>query len=130
MPVRRLQPAFADDRGVITDLLQRTPIDSVTVITCTPGATRGNHYHKESLQFAYVLSGRLTAWSQIPGGPVEVTEVSAGDLIESPPNERHAFQAIEPAVLVVLTRGPRGGDDYETDTFRVPPLSDSPGLIR
>ena len=33
--------------------------------------------------------------------------------------ERHAFQAIEDTTFLVLTRGPRGGENYETDTFRL-----------
>lgn len=125
MPVQHIKPVFTDERGIITDIVSRTEIDSVTVITCTPGAKRGNHYHKESVQFTYVMSGRLKSWTQMPDGPVEMTEVVAGDLLETPPHERHAFEAIEHSVLLVLTRGPRGGKDYESDTFRVPPLSES-----
>ena len=50
MIVKKLVPAFEDARGVITDILQHTPVDSVTIITCTKGAVRANHYHKESIQ--------------------------------------------------------------------------------
>lgn len=122
MVVRHLEPAFHDKRGQITDILQHTPFDSVTVITCVSGAIRGNHYHQESIQYVYVLSGRVCAFAQSPGGPVEMADLVAGDLLETPVLERHAIQALEDAILIVITRGPRGGKGYEDDTYRVPPL--------
>ena len=122
MIVHHLEPAFHDNRGQITDIVQHTPFDSVTVITCVRGAIRGNHYHQESIQYLYVLSGRVRAFAQSPGGPVEMVDLVAGDLLETPLLERHAIEVLEDAVLIVITRGPRGGIGYEDDTFRVPPL--------
>ena len=122
MKVSHLKPAFQDERGVITDILEHTSFDSVTIITCTKGSIRGNHYHKESVQYAYVLSGTVLALSQVPGGPVDSQQLIEGDLLESPPLERHALHALEGSLILVITRGPRGGKDYEEDTFRVEPL--------
>ena len=123
MLVKHLRPAFQDERGVISDILQHTPVDSVTIITSAKGAMRGNHYHKESVQYTYVLSGRIQARTQNPGEKVEVQELTAGDLLESPPLERHALLALDDSMLLVVTRGPRGGQNYEADTFRVEPLA-------
>jgi len=122
MIVHHLKPAFHDNRGQITDIIQHTSFDSVTVITCVKGAIRGNHFHKESMQYAYVLSGAIRALTQPPNGKVETADLTAGDLLESPPFERHALQALEDSVLIIITRGPRGGKNYEGDTFRVSPL--------
>ena len=122
MIVKKLVPAFEDARGVITDILQHTPVDSVTIITCTKGAVRANHYHKESIQYSYVLSGQILAYTQLPDGPVESHALVKGDMLESPPLERHALHAVEDSVLLIITRGPRGGKGYEDDTFRVSPL--------
>ena len=33
--------------------------------------------------------------------------------------EAHALHALEDSVLLILTRGPRGGEDYESDTYRL-----------
>jgi uncharacterized RmlC-like cupin family protein len=126
MIVRHLAPAFQDQRGQITDIIQHTPFDSVSIITCVCGADRGNHYHKESIQYTYVLSGRIRARTQSPDGPVEVADLVVGDLLESPPLVRHALLALEDSIVLIITRGPRGGKGYEDDTFRVSPLqSDS-----
>ena len=122
MIVRHVEPAFQDQRGQITDIIEHTPFDSVTVITCAMGTIRGNHFHKESIQYSYVLSGRIRAFTQSPDGTVEMADLSANDLLESPPLERHALEALEDSVLVIITRGPRGGKSYEDDTFRVSPL--------
>ena len=119
MILHHLKPAFHDNRGQITDIIQHTPFDSVTVITCVKGAIRGNHYHKESIQYSYVLSGRVLAYTQLPDGEVETADLVENDLLETPVLERHALQALEDSVLIIITRGPRGGKDYEKGTFRV-----------
>jgi Uncharacterized conserved protein, contains double-stranded beta-helix domain len=122
MIVTKCVPAFEDARGAITDILQHIPVDSVTIITCVKGAIRANHYHKESVQYSYVLSGQILVYTQMNDGPVESRTLVKGDMVESPPFERHALHAIEDSVLLIITRGPRGGKNYEDDTFRVSPL--------
>ncbi|HCC23180.1 TPA: hypothetical protein DF272_03310 [Candidatus Falkowbacteria bacterium] len=117
--VKKIIVAHEDDRGKIMDIVEKEPLEYVTIITCQPGAVRGNHYHKESHQFMYILSGRLTYAAQVPGAPAETVEIATGDLVHNPPHERHAIKALEYSECLVLTRGPRGGQAYETDTFRL-----------
>jgi hypothetical protein len=33
--------------------------------------------------------------------------------------DAHAIEALEDTTMVVMTRGPRGGREYESDTFRL-----------
>ena len=125
MDVTKITPGFEDERGAITDILRQEPIDYVTVITSKKGALRGNHVHKETVQYVYVMDGRLKALSQMPGEPVRTAVLSKGDLIVNMPQEGHAFEALEDTTFLVLTRGPRGGENYEDDTFRLEtPLRD------
>lgn len=126
MKITRLGPVFSDHRGDITDILQHIPVDSVTVITSAAGSIRGNHYHKESLQYLYLMSGRVRSYAQAPGQAIEAAELAPGDLLTTPPLERHAIEALEDSVFIVITRGPRGGAAYESDTFRVEPLQAAP----
>lgn len=119
MILERKKIAFADSRGEITDIVENIPFDSLTLITCTRGAVRGNHYHKETTQYTYVMAGKCRYYAQKPGGPVEQALVEKGDLVVSPPLERHAFEALEDAVLLAFCLGPRGGTQYESDTFRL-----------
>ena len=39
--------------------------------------------------------------------------------METPPNEIHALNIVEDNEFVVFTTGTRGGQDYESDTFRI-----------
>ena len=116
---KKLTPQFSDDRGEILDILTGENIDAVTLITFTKGATRANHYHKETIQWNYVTSGKLIYASQEIGGVRKEITLTKGDCVTSNPNEIHAFKAIENSELMVLTKGPRAGKDYEEDTFRL-----------
>ncbi len=116
---KKLAPQFSDDRGEILDVLTGENIDAVTLITFTKGATRANHYHKETIQWNYVTNGKLIYASQEIGGVKKEITLSKGDFVTSNPNEIHAFKAIENSELLVLTKGPRAGKDYEEDTFRL-----------
>jgi dTDP-4-dehydrorhamnose 3,5-epimerase-like enzyme len=119
MDVTKLPIAFQDARGEIIDVLQKQPIEYATIIHSRKDAVRANHYHKETWQWLYVLSGKLRAVSQLPGEKPTEAILVPNDLILSVPNESHAFEALEDTTFLVLTRGPRGGEDYEKDTFRL-----------
>lgn len=110
---------FKDHRGEITDIFSKEPVEHVTLITSKKGAVRANHYHKETVQFNYVISGYLQLLTQNPGKKVQSTILEAGDLAVTPAGESHALIALEDSVFMVFTRGPRGGEDYEQDTFRL-----------
>lgn len=114
-----INPAHTDERGVITDLLQDETIDAVTLITFEKGAVRANHYHKETFQWNYVLSGTIKLVTQLPDQEKIETIMQKGEFIVTVPNESHALMAVESSELLVLTKGPRGGKEYESDTFRL-----------
>ena len=114
---------FEDERGQIIDLVTDKQINAATVVTFTPGAVRGNHYHKVTTQWDYVMSGKLRQLTKKPEQEIEETILEPGDLYETVPGEWHALEALEPSTLLVLTQGPRGGKEYESDTYRLdPPL--------
>jgi quercetin dioxygenase-like cupin family protein len=117
--ITRPEPQHRDARGAITDLLVNERIDAITLITSAKGAVRGHHYHKETVQWLYVLKGALRLLTQMPDAPVVASTVSRGDLVATYPPERHAFIALEDSEFMVFTRGPRSGRDYEVDTYRL-----------
>ncbi len=119
MNVIHAKPAHSDARGEITDLLENESINAITVITFKKGAVRANHFHKHTIQWNYVISGRIRLVTQMPGGPVEEAVMGPGDLAATGPDERHALQGLEDATLMVFTKGPRGGKEYESDTYRL-----------
>ena len=119
MEVIRKKPAFVDKRGKVTVILEGVKIDCVTILTTKKGAIRGNHYHKETIQYAYVLEGKFRLYTQVNGEKVLKKVIKKGDLVVTPPNERHAFVALDNAVLLACCRGLRAGKCYEYDTYRL-----------
>ncbi len=110
--------AYHDDRGEIIDIL-KDEIHYVTLIKSARGSTRGNHYHKKTVQYVYILEGKMKLLSQMPEAPAETSILEKGDLALNEPWEKHSLTALEDTVFLVFTRGVRGGDDYEKDTFRL-----------
>lgn len=117
----KITPSHTDSRGVIADILENRIVNAITEITFETGAVRANHYHKQTTQWNYVISGKILIRTQMIGGNEEVQEtvIEPGELVETVPNEIHALKALEPSKLLVFTEGPRGGKEYESDTFRL-----------
>jgi quercetin dioxygenase-like cupin family protein len=107
---------YEDERGVIRDLFGK--MDAITEITTKAGAIRGNHVHEKTVQWTYVVSGKMTfAWLEDDGVHEKTGE--PGDLIVEPAGIAHAWKAIEDTKVLVFTSGPRSGEAYETDTIRL-----------
>lgn len=109
---------FADDRGVIQDLLAG-PIDCVTEICTLKGKVRGNHFHSETIQWTYVVSGLLRVRHGKPGEGYVQGDYGPGAMIHDEPGTAHAWKAMKDTVVLVFTRGPRSGADYESDVTRL-----------
>lgn len=118
METIKLSVAFSDQRGQIIDMIENADINAVTLVTFKKNAVRGNHHHKLTTQWNYLVSGKILIRSQKPSEGSVDTIMSKGDFVVSAPNERHALQALEDSELLVFTQGPRGGKEYESDTFR------------
>jgi quercetin dioxygenase-like cupin family protein len=100
-----------DERGIIADVFYGANLNHVAIIESQPGAIRGNHYHAVSTQHMLITKGSLEYWYRDK------------DLITSPPNEVHALRITSSGCeFLAFTSGPRGGSDYESDTFRVPSI--------
>ena len=110
-----------DERGAITDLFYNRAINHGCIITNAPKAVRGNHYHKLTTQYTLVLNGSLNYYSKnADSDPVQTFTAIHGDMIVSEPGEIHAMRAGEHGcTFIAFAEGPRGGEDYECDTYRV-----------
>ena len=119
MIIKKNKDNFEDHRGAIRDIIAKERIDFVTIISNKKGAVRGNHYHKETVQYLYVLEGSVLVASQFEGQELKKQILSEGDLLQNEALEHHAIESLEDSKLLILTRGLRGGDDYESDTFKL-----------
>jgi len=119
MQVTKIKKTKEDHRGYITDILTKEVIEYVTIISSVAGSERGHHYHKETYQYVYLLEGKMKMLAQMPDSEVVSQVLEPGDLALTVPMERHAMIALGDSLFLVFTRGPRGGEDYESDTYRL-----------
>lgn len=110
---------FEDERGFIQDIMVDGKFEHVTLISSKKDIVRGNHYHKKTVQYVFVLDGRLEYYYETKDGQKGMVELEKGDFIETPILEKHAIKTVEDTDMIVLTHGPRGGDNYESDTYRL-----------
>ena len=121
MKIERKPVNFEDARGTITDIFVRVPKEHCTIIHTKKGGVRGNHYHKLSRQHDFIVSGSMKVYGQVVGQDT-ITEAVVGpnDLIVWEPGEAHEFVALDNTIFITFVDGPRGGSDFEKDTFRLP----------
>jgi len=108
-----------DKRGLIIDLLENKKVNSITFITQKKGKVRGNHIHKNTIQWNYVIKGKIELYTQKKNSSTKKTILSKGEIAETSKNEKHAIKALKDSEFLVFTQGPRGGKNYEKDTFRL-----------
>lgn len=117
--IRKVEPAFSDDRGVITDVLDK-PISHVGHITFTKGSVRAKHYHKESTQYDFILSGKIRLVVCLPDGSEREDHIlEPGMATEVPPGIVHTYIAEEDSSMIDITTLCRTDNGYEEDTVRV-----------
>src|SRR3989344_1371497 len=117
---------FQDERGTITDIFINDPKEHGTIIFSKKGTVRGNHYHKKSTQYTFIISGKLIMLSQKIGVKKIYRHIlRPNDLMIHSPKEAHTLIADEDTIFLALAEGVRGGKNYEKDTFRLSdPLTD------
>ncbi len=122
----KLKSSFKDDRGEIIDIFVKSPKDHCSIITSKKGAVRGNHFHKKSTQFTFIISGKFKLYRATVDDEgnlkekVRIDIIEKNELIEHPPFESHTLIAeTDEAVLLAFACGTRGGNFYEKDTFRL-----------
>lgn len=117
--IRKVEPSFNDDRGSITDILN-APISHIGLITFTKGAIRAKHYHKQSTQYDYILTGKIRLVVCKPDGTEREDHVILpGMATEVPPGVVHTYIAEEDSSMIDITTLSRSDNGYEEDTVRV-----------
>tara|TARA_B100002003_G_C13740717_1_gene369445 strand:- start:83 stop:478 length:396 start_codon:yes stop_codon:yes gene_type:complete len=123
--IKLLKKNFEDKRGKIIDVFVNSPKDHCLIVTFTKGAVRGNHFHKKSTQFSFLLSGELDfyfAKVDKKNGKLKKIKkrtIKKNTFVTHEPYEAHAFRSKKKSVLIAFSCGLRGGSDYEKDTFRL-----------
>ena len=96
------------------------PVGHIGLITFSKGAVRGNHYHKKSVQYSYILEGKIELTiSNIKGGNKRKYILTPGTLTTLPTKLVHTYRALSKASMLDMTTFDRKGNAYEDDVFRV-----------
>ena len=119
MEIKKIKSIYEDERGSITDIVEQVDFNGATIIRSKAGSVRGNHFHKKTIQYVYVLSGKMKCLAQKPQQKVIMAIVEQGDLVSHDLLESHSFEALEDTLFLVLSSGLRTGKDYEKDTYRL-----------
>lgn len=122
MPFKRQKRKvdFKDKRGTIMDIFVKEPYEHCVIIYSNKGAVRGSHFHKKSLQADFMLSGKMMAFSRKKGSKkIQKFVISANDVTYWDKGEAHEFIALEKCAFLSFVNGPRGGNKYESDTYRL-----------
>lgn len=102
-----------DERGIILDLAVGKDW-ALTYITFTPGAVRGNHLHKKTTQWDFILSGKLDGrigkWKRV---------FTMFDWVKIRPGRPHAYKALKYSRMISFTKGVRVGENYSNDMFKL-----------
>ena len=113
--------SHADERGKISDIFYKENIQHSALIESKPNVIRGNHYHKETTQHMLITKGSLEYWYKNLNDKedAKMVKLEEGDYVSTPPYEVHALKIGETGnQFVVFSEGLRGGNDYESDTYR------------
>lgn len=117
--VKKLEPVHSDERGDIFDILNKN-VSHIGLVTFKKGVIRARHYHHQSTQYDYVVSGTLKLVVCMPDGTQrEEYVLESGMTSEIAPGIAHAYQALEDSVIVDITTLSREDSGYEDDTVRV-----------
>ena len=122
--VKKVKSVFQDARGKIFDLVEDA-VNHVGLITSCAGSVRGNHYHKRSTQYTYMISGKIqlvTKDARAKNTRVKKVMMTAGDVAIIPPWTIHTYRAIANSAFIDCTSASRKKKGYEEDTMRVDSL--------
>lgn len=125
--IEKIKTFFSDSRGRIIDIFSKKNFEHCTIVTFKKNSIRGNHFHKKSIQSAYIINGNFKVLSvkinkklNYRIADVENTKAKNGDYITHYKFEAHAYKCLSKnGRLIVFTSGVRGGEQYEEDTFKL-----------
>ena len=91
---------YTDERGKLVQLIH-SGYEQVNVLTSKAGVLRGRHYHKESKEAFYVISGKVEVEVEL-GNSYEKKNFEEGDFFLIRPYTTHSLFFPADTILIVL----------------------------
>ncbi|OGN05687.1 MAG: hypothetical protein A2831_00585 [Candidatus Yanofskybacteria bacterium RIFCSPHIGHO2_01_FULL_44_17] len=96
-----------DGRGGIFTWVPQDAIKEFNLLYFTPGATRGNHYHPEFVEYSLIVEGQGIAVTRDKKSKEErIIHLSKGSCVRTPPGITHAIYAITNMTVIALLTKP------------------------
>lgn len=115
MLYQKLNPdfAFSDHRGTLTQLAH-TGYTQINVVTSKAGTSRGKHYHKESTETFYVISGAMDVTLRHENKEEKIT-FQSGDFFQIKPYTVHSIFCPKDTAFIALYDIPVEHENGEKD---------------
>jgi dTDP-4-dehydrorhamnose 3,5-epimerase-like enzyme len=114
-----LKPSFVrnDERGLFVEVLNGSAWESLIMGSMNPGAVLGNHYHKQTLVFFYVVQGSVSVKTlHVDTGARDQFQLGDQQGVVLHTNESHAIHFLAPTQFIMmksLRYDPANPDTYE-----------------
>lgn len=116
-----LKPSFErqDHRGLFQELLNTGVWETVIYARMNPDAVLGNHYHKKTEIFLYLLSGAAQIRTvHVESGQRDQFRLEAGSGVLLHTYHSHAIRFTESSEIIMLKS--RRYDEADPDTYVLP----------
>lgn len=102
-----------DNRGKILGITQNT-WNEINYIESIKDSVRGEHYHKETLEAFYIISGKIKVeLINIKNNVKEEFIATNGEIFIIEPNELHTFTALEDSSWInMLSKNMKNSEDF------------------
>jgi quercetin dioxygenase-like cupin family protein len=118
-PVLGPQYERRDGRGVFREILTGFPAGSVVCGQMGAGSVMGNHYHRRTRVFFYVLNGRVGVRTvNVETGATDRFLLGENEGVLLEPGESHAIRFLVDSEFLMLKSLPY--DPHDPDTFAHP----------
>jgi oxalate decarboxylase/phosphoglucose isomerase-like protein (cupin superfamily) len=121
VPHEILRPGFErrDERGVLLEVLNGFPAQALLRGRMNAGAVMGNHYHKKTRVFFYLLTGEARIETvNVANGARDAFSLSENQGVFLEPGESHAIRYASESDFLMLKSLPY--DPADPDTYPHP----------
>ena len=116
---------YEDSRGTLKKVLMESQLNSgsieeVYLLYTSKGSVRGNHYHKKTLEYFAIVSGKASiVLKDLSSDNIQLLKISAEDnkIIKIPPEVIHAFKNEHDEPLIILAISTKEYNKLDTDTY-------------
>lgn len=119
----RISDKAEDERGGLMEIINGEPGLQMNILYTKAGFVRGNHYHKRTKEFFFVLEGEIK-FVTVDEDTKERHETVCppGDRIEIPPTVRHALKSITDSTIIEYKNEAYNDENPDTFPFEVIPI--------